>query len=453
MDSVPNRHHQASYDNLDYEVDMDVEGDEDSTSSPSIAGEVTIAVAGVSTGDSGAGMMNPGKRPRIDDFAIPVILPGAVKKPSAGFDESRKLFQRLWTDEDEIELLRGFLDYTTQRGLNTSSPQHHYDTTAFYEQIKTKFQLDFNKNQLVEKLRRLKKKYRTVVSKMGSGKDFVFKSAHDQVTFDISNRIWSTGGSYARSSPGGGSVGFSAPPLEDGGVGLGLEEDLDVNPNPNPDSIVLYHSPKFNLNSNPNGIAIKTPRSHKRSPIPLEAVKVEHQPFQPPGIRINVQMPATNSNPVAAAPAAPPVSGVAAPQVSGVATPPVGGTAAPLVAGVAAPAPTTGAASVPNLIEETVRNCVSPIFKELLNNVANLNGSARGFGFGFGGIGMSPMGLGMSPMGLGFGGGAMSMEMMRDEKWRKQQMLELEVYSKRLELVQDQVKAQLEELRSMGSNN
>ncbi|KAL3381735.1 hypothetical protein AABB24_001710 [Solanum stoloniferum] len=422
MDSVPNRHHQASYENLDYEVDMDLEGDEDSTSSPSIAGEVTIAVAGVSTGDSGAGMMNPGKRPRIDDFAIPVILPGAVKKPSAAFDESRKLFQRLWTDEDEIELLRGFLEYTTQRGLNTSSPQHHYDTTAFYEQIKSKFQLDFNKNQLVEKLRRLKKKYRTVVSKMGSGKDFVFKSAHDQVTFDISHRIWSTGGSYARSSPGG-SVGFSAPPLEDGGVGLGLEDDEDVNPNP--DSIVLYHSPKFNLNSNPNGIAIKTPRSQKRSPVPLEAVKVEHQPYQPPGVRINVQMPATNSNPVAAAPAAPPVSGVAAPQVSGVAAPPV--------AGVAASAPTTVAASVPNLIEETVRNCVSPIFKELVNNVANLNGSARGFGFGF--------------------GGAMSMEMMGDEKWRKQQMLELEVYSKRLELVQDQVKAQLEELRSMGSNN
>ncbi|KAH0731498.1 hypothetical protein KY289_002686 [Solanum tuberosum] len=445
MDSVPNRHHQASYDNLDYEVDMDLEGDEDSTSSPSIAGEVTIAVAGVSTGDSGAGMMNPGKRPRIDDFAIPVILPGAVKKPSAAFDESRKLFQRLWTDEDEIELLRGFLEYTTQRGLNTSSPQHHYDTTAFYEQIKSKFQLDFNKNQLVEKLRRLKKKYRTVVSKMGSGKDFVFKSAHDQVTFDISHRIWSTGGSYARSSPGG-SVGFSAPPLEDGGVGLGLEDDEDVNPNPNPDSIVLYHSPKFNLNSNPNGIAIKIPRSQKRSPVPLEAVKVEHQPYQPPGVRINVHMPATNSNPVAAAPAAPPVSGVTAPQVSGVAAPPV--------AGVAASAPTTVAASVPNLIEETVRNCVSPIFKELVNNVANLNGSARGFGFGFGfgGMGMSPIPLGLG-QGLGFGGGAMSMEMMGDEKWRKQQMLELEVYSKRLELVQDQVKAQLEELRSMGSNN
>ncbi|KAG5626308.1 hypothetical protein H5410_011526 [Solanum commersonii] len=50
----------------------------------------------------------------------------------------------------KFELLRGFLEYTTQRGLNTSSQQHHYDTTAFYKQIKSKFQLDFNKNQIVE---------------------------------------------------------------------------------------------------------------------------------------------------------------------------------------------------------------------------------------------------------------------------------------------------------------
>jgi hypothetical protein len=40
--------------------------------------------------------------------------------------------------------------------------------------------------------------------------------------------------------------------------------------------------------------------------------------------------------------------------------------------------------------------------------------------------------------------------MMMDEKWRKQHILELEVYSKRLELVQDQIRAQLNELRSMG---
>lgn len=412
MASVQNhRPHQPAYHDDNLDDDVDVDGDDDSNSSPSVAGEVTIAVAGVSTSDSRspAPFLNPDrKRPRIDDFTVPIVLPGAAgKKPLGGFDESRKLFQRLWTDEDEVELLRGFLEYTTQRGLNSSSQQHHYDTTAFYDQIKSKFQLDFNKNQLVEKLRRLKKKYRTMMSKMGSGKEFVFKSAHDQLTFEISRKIWGDGGSYVRNSPGG-SIGFSAP-LEDGG--MDDEDAAPCNPNPNSDAIVIYNSHKFNLNSNPNGIDIKTPRSQKRSPPVSTEAKVEQRSYQPSGGSPNLPMPTANSTPVAE---------------------------------VAATASASVAASVPSLIEETVKNCVSPIFKELLNNVANLNGPARGFGFGFGG-------MEMSPIPLGFGGGAMSMEMMKDEKWRKQQMLELEVYSKRLELVQDQVKAQLEELRSMGN--
>jgi hypothetical protein len=37
---------------------------------------------------------------------------------------------------------------------------------------------------------------------------------------------------------------------------------------------------------------------------------------------------------------------------------------------------------------------------------------------------------------------------MEGEKWRKQRILELEVYLKRIELLQDQAKATLEELKS-----
>ncbi|KAM7274412.1 hypothetical protein ACFE04_029076 [Oxalis oulophora] len=53
------------------------------------------------------------------------------------------------------------------------------------------------------KLRRLKKKYRTVVSKLSSGKDFSFKSPHDQATYEISRKIWTDIGAVGRS--GGGS--------------------------------------------------------------------------------------------------------------------------------------------------------------------------------------------------------------------------------------------------------
>ncbi|XP_055803213.1 probable transcription factor At3g04930 [Solanum dulcamara] len=368
----------------DDDVDVDDE-DDDSTSSPpapvsnhSGAGEVTIAVVGVPAASDS--FSHESKRQQINQFGVtPASTIVVEEKRPLPLDDSRKLFQRLWMDDDEIELLQGFLEYTTQRGGINSSSHHHHDTGAFYDQIKNKLQLDFNKNQLVEKLRRLKKKYRTVMSKMGSGKEFVFKSPHDQATFEISRKIWSNAGPIVVRSSG-------PPPPEDGGF-----DDEDSHHNLN-NANFIDHSPNFNVN--PNGIDVKTPKSRKRSR--GGAINVEEKPgfiqqyYQPFGGGTNVILP--------------PMAG---PQAS--------------------------------LIEETVRSCVSPIFKELLNN---LNGS-RCFGFG--------MALGPSPTPLGFGISTMSSDIKVDEKWRKQQILELEVYSKRLELIQDQIKAQLEELRSMTS--
>ncbi|XP_050368904.1 uncharacterized protein LOC126787002 [Argentina anserina] len=90
---------------------------------------------------------------------------------------------------------QGFLDYTTHRGNKGAS--HQNDTALFYDQIKSKLQLEFNKNQLVEKLRRLKKKYRNVLNKIAAGKEVSFKSPHDQATFEISRKIWSNNGRIA----------------------------------------------------------------------------------------------------------------------------------------------------------------------------------------------------------------------------------------------------------------
>ncbi|CAN1245324.1 Probable transcription factor At5g28040 [Linum grandiflorum] len=328
------------------------------------------------------------------DVAIPrprmMIVPVELKNPSTmtttttqPMDKSRQLFQRLWTDEDEIELLQGFYEYSSQRGGGS-----HHDTALFYDQIRSKLQLDFNKNQLVEKLRRLKKKYRNVVSKIESGKDFSFKSSHDQVTFEISRKIWSSTGKLAS--------------VEDGNL-----DEEEGNPN---------------LNCfNDAGMEIKvedhksTPRSRKRprprslaTPLPLNSyggsgggggvggnigVKMEDKRFQNDALGSNTEVNngTTHSN-----------------------------------------------LNVPGLIEETVKSCLSPLFKELLNNNTTLSGS------GIGGRGIG--GLAMNAMPLSFGG----VDMMADEKWRKQQILELEVYSKRLELVQDQVRSQLEDLRSLG---
>ncbi|KAL7234828.1 hypothetical protein ACSBR1_018314 [Camellia fascicularis] len=337
---IPSQHHLLR-DDVE-EDDLDDDDDDDTSSSAAL---VTVALP--STPLPLTVVADPNRLP-IKHVTIAAVAD--EKKPLPALDESRRLFQRLWTDEDEIELLQGFLNYTAQRGGNTSS--HHHDTTAFYDQIKSKLQLDFNKNQLVEKLRRLKKKYRNVLNKIGSGKEYLFKTPHDQATFEISRKIWSS--------------------IEE----AGLEEDIaNLNPNPNPNSI----------DHNSNGVDVNcSEKKGSRPPRKRSRVKIdEKQQFD--------QQPHQIATPVAA--------------------------------------------SIPNSIEETVRSCLSPLFKELLHNAMNGLCGSRGFG----GVAAA-----LNPMPLSFGGGD-----MMDEKWRKQQILELEVYSKRLELVQDQIKSALEELRSI----
>lgn len=282
--------------------------------------------------------------------------------------DSRKLFQRIWTEEDEITILQGFLDYNANR-----ESSYHNDTGSFYDHMKGKIQLDFTKNQLVDKLRRLKKKYRTALQKFDSGKDFVFKSAHDQATFEISHKIW-------------GSNGNSTPI----GVPVDEEEEMSPNPNPNPNSSHLTEK--------------KAAQSRKRSRA------AEEEKCELTDSRDNHQNNSGNTNSSNVDENRDKSNG-------------------------------NHAHNVPGLIEETVKSCLTPVLKELSN--ATMSGSP--FGLGGRGFGAGAFSMNTVPFGfLNLGGG----EKALDEKWRKQQILELEVYSKRLELVQDEIKVAIKELRS-----
>ncbi|XP_043708272.1 probable transcription factor At3g04930 [Telopea speciosissima] len=310
---------------------------------------------------------------RISDVPLAAPAAGAAeeKKPPA-LDDSRRLFQRLWTDEDEIGLLQGFLEYTMQRGAHNSS--HHHDTAPFYDQIKTRLQLDFNKSQLVEKLRRLKKKYRNVLSRISSGKEFSFKSPHDQATFEICRKIWSgTGGTVA--------VGVEEA--------AAISEDEEGNPNPASNNTINTNSNE-NLHNNNNSSVDANNSDKKMSRSRRRSRKRAAEDELP-----NYHGQTTSSN------------------------------------------------SIPNVIEDTVRSCLSPLFKELVYCAMGGPCSVGGYG-----------GLALNPLPLSFGAKNSSLNFlggeMVDEKWRKQQILELEVYSKRIELVQDQIKSALEELRSIG---
>lgn len=95
--------------------------------------------------------------------------------------------------------------------------------------------------------------------------------------------------------------------------------------------------------------------------------------------------------------------------------------------------------------EEDVRSILSPLLKELISSVAVTGQTGLGLGIGFGGVGSADI------LGLGSGLSGHNLGVPSEEKWRQQQILELEVYLKRIELVREQVTTALDELRSSQS--
>ncbi|KAJ0253093.1 transcription factor [Hirschfeldia incana] len=346
----------------------DDDGDPNSSLASAAAAKDTVTVA------------LPSSDPKWHHRTTEIVHPKPPQPPlPPAIDDSRRLFQRLWTDEDEIELLRGFLDYVTCHRGNSSHPP---DTAPFYELIKSKLRLEFNKNQLVEKLRRLKKKYRNVMSKIGLGKDVSFKSPHDQATFDISRKIWNQSGKI---------IGF-----EDNNNAMEFEETNN------------HQHHHVEIDSADNVLEKKVGVSRKRSRSRIGKMDEDNKPISLSDGPIHENVAAFGEF-------------------------------------------SSEGRSLGGLIEETVKGCVSPLIKEMMDGTMGMMMAAVG---GYPGGGAHAMGV-LSPMlmpvNLGFGGGGGGKGGVGDERWRRQQILELEVYSRRLELVQEQIRATLHELKTMPS--
>ncbi|KAM4113042.1 hypothetical protein ACJW30_05G188000 [Castanea mollissima] len=107
------------------------------------------------------------------------------KKGGGGGGDEKKLFQRLWSDENEIELLKGMLDYTALRGADPAA-----DAAAFFEFVKKSLHVEVTKAQLVDKMKRLRKKYNNNAGRGKKGKDPTFSKPHEQKTYELSKKIW-----------------------------------------------------------------------------------------------------------------------------------------------------------------------------------------------------------------------------------------------------------------------
>ncbi|KAI4322575.1 hypothetical protein L6164_022253 [Bauhinia variegata] len=117
------------------------------------------------------------------------------KKLSNGHDEDVKKgsgIQRLWSEDDEIAILKGMIEFQSKKGVDP-----HADMGVFHEFIKKNLNADVSKNQLQDKIRRLKKKYQVNAEKGENGEDPVFSKPHEHKAFELSKKIWGPGAAAA----------------------------------------------------------------------------------------------------------------------------------------------------------------------------------------------------------------------------------------------------------------
>ncbi|XP_047086864.1 probable transcription factor At5g28040 [Lolium rigidum] len=303
--------------------------------------------------------------PFSSSAAVPAPAPAAAAAAAGG--ERRPLFQRLWTEEDEIVILRAFAEFTAQRG--TAFASHQYDTDPFYEEMRRRLQLDFSKSQLAEKLRRLKRKYRNCVDRLRvSGNSFTFRSPHEQAVFEIARNIWRPASDKHGRDPG----------------AADSDDDATVTATNNGDA------------KSPSSSKAQR-RGRRRRTADFAADPSQTPQFTPASMPVKTEdsLPAFFPQVVAMDGAEPVV---------------------------------VPAAAQPTINTES--SVLTPLFKEMVRAMLGMGGCP------------SPLGLGAKvpepPAGIP----------MEGDKWRQQRILELEVYLRRIDLLQDEVKSALEELKS-----
>ncbi|KAI4350041.1 hypothetical protein L6164_010568 [Bauhinia variegata] len=319
---------------------------------PDASPNVTVAIPGTDETSS----LNP-------DSRADTSIVNHRKRQRLNYSRNGRQYHRLWTKQDEMELLKGYLDYITQqRHRSTNSLQN--DVAFFYDHVKPKLKVDFNQNQFVEKLRRLKRKHKVVSEKIncGEGAGYSFKNPQDDAIFEISHKIW--GKSKDQNA-------------------LGDDESC---PCPN----TVTDAQNFSDNK------VKTE----------EVGDVDEMENVVPRLQKRSRLMVDDSAAVAVA-----MANDEKNNGDG----------------------NTHSIQIEGLIEETMRSCLPPLLDELLNNALEGTLSAPGL------EALKPEE--QSTMNS-------TNEEMGEEKWKKRSILELEVYLKRLEMLQDKIKARLEELRS-----
>lgn len=94
--------------------------------------------------------------------------------------EPRKLFERIWSEDDEITLLKGLIEYSAKE-LNPSS-----NRDGFHDFIQKSIHVEVTKSKLGDKIRKMKKMYK---KKQEKGLK-IFNTDHQRSVFQLSEKLW-----------------------------------------------------------------------------------------------------------------------------------------------------------------------------------------------------------------------------------------------------------------------
>ncbi|GFZ03176.1 hypothetical protein Acr_15g0017840 [Actinidia rufa] len=102
-----------------------------------------------------------------------------------GDNAKKQLFQRLWSEDDEIVILNGMAKYAAEKGADPVA-----DMNGYHDFIKKSLHVDVSKTQLSDKVRRLRKKYENKTGKGKNGEDPSFSKPHEQKAYELSKKLW-----------------------------------------------------------------------------------------------------------------------------------------------------------------------------------------------------------------------------------------------------------------------
>ncbi|OVA12051.1 Protein of unknown function DUF573 [Macleaya cordata] len=130
------------------------------------------------------------EKPLIDDNTADKLKVEKRRKMNHDPVETEKKclpFKRVWSEGDEIVILKGMAKYMKKKGLKEPTK----DMNEFLEFIKDSLHSSVTTVQLGSKLRHLKDKYMNEKKKKRSGK-LNFSKPHDERLFKYSKKIWDT---------------------------------------------------------------------------------------------------------------------------------------------------------------------------------------------------------------------------------------------------------------------